>query len=256
MVKKRLLKINTLHIFEFFILCCLLVPIVHAQTFNSGNKTVALFELYTSQGCSSCPVAEHWLARLKDDQRLWNEIVPLAFHVDYWDKLGWSDVFADARFSQRQYRYREQGGIRSVYTPGFVLRGKEWRDFFSLLGRRKINTDHATAAPELALMVNGKDYQATLKLANDQVMENSSPLVLHIALLGFDIKTQVPRGENRGKTLRQDFVVLAYQQYLANQAQWQSSLPKPITGYKAKAIAAWVSRAQNQTPLQAVGGWL
>ena len=73
--------------------------------FESGAKKVQLLELFTSEGCSSCPPAEASLGRLVNDPRLWHEFVPVAFHVDYWDRLGWKDPFASAEWTKRQRLY-------------------------------------------------------------------------------------------------------------------------------------------------------
>ena len=79
-----------------------------AQTthISSTAEQTMLLELYTSEGCSSCPPADHWLSKFKQDSRLWRQIVPVAFHVDYWDYLGWGDRFAKAEFTQRQQHYQ------------------------------------------------------------------------------------------------------------------------------------------------------
>src|SRR5882672_2702112 len=98
-----------------------------AFSFQSVEQQTALLELYTSEGCSSCPPAEAWLTRLKDDPALWRNFVPVAFHVDYWDHLGWRDPWAAKAFSERQRNHAESWSAASVYTPGFVLNGKEWR---------------------------------------------------------------------------------------------------------------------------------
>src|SRR5262245_2566606 len=100
-------------------------------TFRSDEKQTTLLELYTSEGCSSCPSAESWLGRLKTDQTLWKAVVPVAFHVDYWDYLGWRDPWAAKSFSERQRSYAAAWSAASVYTPGFVLNGKEWRAWSS-----------------------------------------------------------------------------------------------------------------------------
>ena len=98
-------------------------------TFQSSEAQTALLELYTSEGCSSCPPAESWLSRLKESPGLWKDFVPLAFHVDYWDYLGWRDPWAAREFSERQRAYAQGWRSENVYTPGFVLNGKEWRDW-------------------------------------------------------------------------------------------------------------------------------
>ena len=113
------------------LLLCLLLPIgaltaqTGARVFESGPQKVHLIELFTSQGCSSCPPAEAWLSKLKSEPRLWKDFVPIAFHVDYWDRLGWRDPFAAKEWTARQYLYSANWRSESVYTPGFVLDGRE-----------------------------------------------------------------------------------------------------------------------------------
>src|SRR5437867_7110380 len=117
----------------FLVLSCALTCRAGERVFESGPQKVRLLELFTSQGCSSCPPAEAWLSQLKSNPRLWKNFVPLAFHVDYWDRLGWRDPFAAKEWTARQYQYSANWKSESVYTPGFVLRseerrvGKEWR---------------------------------------------------------------------------------------------------------------------------------
>src|SRR6059036_4275966 len=105
-------------------LSAIFVPAVNAQnaplTFQSSGKQPALIELYTSEGCSSCPPAETWLSRLKESPGLWRDFVPMAFHVDYWDYLGWRDPWAAQEFSDRQRAYAQSWRSRRIYTPGFV----------------------------------------------------------------------------------------------------------------------------------------
>src|SRR5882757_7056938 len=94
-----------------FSLCLPLIAIVTANaqtntfTFQSTQERTALLELYTSEGCSSCPPAETWLSGLQDSPRLWKDFAPVAFHVDYWDYLGWKDAWSDAAFAERQRAY-------------------------------------------------------------------------------------------------------------------------------------------------------
>ncbi|HVY71138.1 MAG TPA: DUF1223 domain-containing protein, partial [Verrucomicrobiae bacterium] len=96
-----------------------------AQTFRTGEQRVSLLELFTSEGCSSCPPAEEWLSRQKASQDLWKTFVPVAFHVDYWDYLGWRDPWASHAHTTRQQAYANAWRAESIYTPGFVLNGKE-----------------------------------------------------------------------------------------------------------------------------------
>ncbi|MCZ6673380.1 MAG: DUF1223 domain-containing protein, partial [Verrucomicrobia bacterium] len=84
-------------------------------TFQSPETRVQVLELFTSQGCSSCPPAERWLNQFADYPGLWTEIIPVAFHLDYWDRLGWKDPFANKQNTARQYQYSKNGDIRNVY---------------------------------------------------------------------------------------------------------------------------------------------
>ncbi len=97
---------------------------------ESGSESPQLIELYTSEGCSSCPPAEKWLSGFLKDPGLWTHRVPVAFHVDYWDRLGWKDKYASRENTLRQYRFRDEGAVKSIYTPGFLVNGQEWRGWF------------------------------------------------------------------------------------------------------------------------------
>jgi hypothetical protein len=217
--------------------------------YNSGERQLALIELYTSQGCNSCPPAERWLGNLQQDPRLWRELIPVAFHVDYWDSLGWKDQLAKPAFSERQRRYRREAGINVVYTPAFLVNGHEWRRWFGLkalpVSKKRVGA--------LKLTLNGKTVEARFEPSAG----SERTLVLNIAILGTGLVAEVTRGENAGKRLPQDFSVLAHRQLRSDTGRWQTTLPeiKPADGVRL-AIAAWVSRSDSLKPLQAVGGWL
>jgi len=217
--------------------------------FDSGPRQVTLIELYTSQGCSSCPPAERWLAQLKSDPRLWHSLVPVAFHVDYWDYIGWRDTLADAAYSQRQRRYHGEGKLSAVYTPAFVVNGEEWRNWFGL--RRLPEGDSEPG--NLAVQLGNGQLQARFSPSPAERM----PLTLNITVLGVGLEAAITAGENSGRTLRQDFVVLMHRQQRSDTGVWEIPLalpPRPEGG--RLALAAWVSRPGMQTPLQATGGWL
>ena len=94
--------------------------------FESSAEPVQLIELYTSEGCSSCPPADRWLSALERDPGLWEQFVPIAFHVTYWNYLGWSDRFGRAEFDARHRRVAANASA-VVYTPGLFVGGREWR---------------------------------------------------------------------------------------------------------------------------------
>src|SRR5689334_8314649 len=93
--------------FSVGLACCGVAATCHGgdKHFTSGETQVALLELFTSEGCSSCPPAERWLGALRDAPGLWRDFVPIAFHVNYWDRLGWPDRFASREATQRQHAY-------------------------------------------------------------------------------------------------------------------------------------------------------
>lgn len=95
------------------------------QRFESGLNRMGLLKKYSSQDCSRCPLAKHWINGFENDERLWVEVVPVMFHVDYWDRLEWKDPFALFENTIRQYAHRKRGDVASVYTPGLVSNGKE-----------------------------------------------------------------------------------------------------------------------------------
>ncbi len=223
---------------------------------QSGPAQIALIELYTSEGCSSCPPAEAWLTRLKDSPRLWKDFVPVAFHVDYWDYLGWRDSFASKAYSERQRAYASHWRSRSVYTPGFVLDGKEWRDWSS---RDDLPRGSNQPAGKLtARSDDGRRWRLRFEPA-----ASSPPLAFdfHVALLGFDLISDVKAGENRGRKLQHDFALLALTEVAAvaesNAFEGVVTLKPALTVSPGRlALAAWVTPRQSLAPLQSLGGWL
>ena len=210
--------------------------------FESGPTRTHLIELFTSQGCSSCPPAEAWLSKLKNEPGLWKNFVPLAFHVDYWDRLGWRDPFASKEWTARQYQYSENWKSESVYTPGFVLDGREWAG-------RSIPPAATENPGVLKLSINDGKLIAAFVSSNVAVKD----VDLHVATLGFDLNTKVGAGENSGRNLRQDFVVLS----ISNQKMSNGKTEFVFNpDSRARAIAAWITAPNQIEPIQAVGGWL
>ena len=223
------------------------------KSFESGDTQSSLIELFTSEGCSSCPPAEKWLSALKSSSDLWKKAVPVAFHVDYWDHLGWRDRFAKPEFTSRQHRYAAAWGGDSVYTPSFVVNGKEWRGWFG--GSAMPIT--STKVGVLRVSV-GDDGKISATFAADTIQ--ARPLALNVALLGNDLESDVKRGENSGRKLRHDFVVLQLaKSEMTNQGNlWTGTalLSSNAGTDKATALAAWVKSGETAPPIQATGGWL
>jgi len=220
---------------------------------QSGVSRSNLIELYTSEGCSSCPPADRWLSTLKEHPALWDQLVPIAFHVDYWDYIGWKDRFARPDFTKRQRQYSRDKSVPTVYTPALISNGREWRNFAWKSPAQSTDQNAGsltaeTVADELAIR-----FKPVEALAVDK-------LVIHVALLGFGLTTEVRAGENAGRELNHDFVVLEYVQEAMrlDGDSYQSTTPRPRSKVDAEkyALALWVSKEDEQTPLQAAGAWL
>jgi len=229
-----------------------------AQTFSSSNQRVNILELYTSEGCSSCPPADRWLSQLKQDKRLWKELIPMAFHVDYWDYIGWKDRFALPQYSQRQRLYARQNRLSTVYTPGMLLNGKEWRSWFYF---KPLRFDNSPPAGKLTVSLKDKLLTANYNPPS----KNNKKYILNIAILGFDLSSQIKAGENRGRHLKHDFVVLGHRMIkMQNQlssklsSHYTNKVQLPQVNIKAnrQAIAVWVNEESHLNPIQAVGGWI
>ncbi len=232
------------------VLCLSLVSgDVFAMTLESGPQRVSLLELYSSEGCSSCPPADEWINSLRQDKNLWKDFVPVVFHVDYWDYLGWKDVYASPRFSQRQRDYAASWGTDSVYTPGFVKDGHEWRrQFFgSVPPTKKENVGRLTVEQ------NGENvkilFQASLEL-------NESAWLANAAILSFNKRSEVQRGENAGRTLSHDFVVSEHVSGPMKKEGENFVADLKLAESKPEAIAVWVTRADKLEPVQAAGGYI
>jgi len=216
--------------------------------FASGVRQTVMIELYTSEGCSSCPPAEAYLNDYRNNSDLWKRYIPLAFHVDYWDDLGWKDRFSRREYSERQRRYAAVQRMHTIFTPAFFANGRLWRP----------DSGGEPEAPSrtvgnLAVTLNGNDVTATFAPHGS----NPGPLALHLAVLGMDLSTRIRAGENAGRRLDHEFVVLAQNRIVGEQYRWHGTLPRIGSGAAPRyAFVAWLSRDGDPTPLQAVGGYL
>ena len=218
---------------------------LRAATFESGDTQATLLELYTSEGCSSCPPAEARLAELRNDPGLWKVIVPVAFHVDYWDHLGWPDRFASQAFTRRQYDYAALWRNGSVYTPAFVQNGREGT---SPTSTSKPGPLRADVSPKGVINVTFLPTAAP-----------TGALIVEAAPLANGVTSDVRRGENAGRKLTHEFVALdlIHATLEKHGGSWTASLILPPQSVApVSALAMWVHPADNPVALQAVGGWL
>jgi hypothetical protein len=172
---------------------------------KSGDKITPLLVLYTSEGCSSCPPADKWLSSLPANPK---QFVPLAFHVDYWDYIGWKDRFAKAQYSDRQRKTAAFNHAGFVYTPQFVFNGKDFKGWDnSRLNNAIKKQQPATVSVTLEAIDNqagDTTLKATANSANAEVAKNTD---VFIALYENKLVSQINAGENNGRELKHDYVV-------------------------------------------------
>jgi len=226
---------------------------VWAQVIGSPLVQVNMLEVYTSQGCSSCPPAERWMSKFKEDARLWKQLVPMNFHVDYWDYLGWPDPYASKIFTQRQRDYKSLRLSPNVATPGFIAAGKGWNGWFR---GKPVPLKPFKAVG--VLRANIKDNVAQVSFNPTQ--DTNQTLQLYVAVLGFDQLTKVRAGENTGKELPHDFVVMGYKRTAMeiNKGTLTAQLTLPnVSRFTSprKALVFWVANQGDPTPIQVAADW-
>lgn len=227
---------------------------------RSGPQTTALVELYTSEGCSSCPPADRWLSSLPERGYAPDRVVPLALHVDYWDYIGWKDPYAKREFSLRQRKLTLLQRRALVYTPQVMLQGRDFRSwggkaFDEALGR--INAQPARA--RLALQIRSFRASVMQVEASAELLAGSDAdePALYLAAFQSRLNSSVTAGENRGRVLSHDYVVLEWQGPFAFAAGKSTaerrSLPL-LPGARAadSGVAAFVQNRRNGEVLQAL----
>lgn len=186
---------------------------------SSPPHRVAMIELYTSEGCSSCPPADNWLSALSRSSGLGaDKVLPLAFHVDYWDYIGWKDPFATPQFTNRQKMTAARTRQRSLYTPQVVVDGADWRQWWEprpFLDRvARVNQQVAPVTIRVSALSRPGDRGQVQFSADVMPAPSGMPdgrYALHVGLFEHALSNDVARGENAGRTLRHDAVVRAWQ---------------------------------------------
>ena len=233
-------------------------PLLAAPIARSGPLRISLIEVYSSEGCGSCPPAEEWVSKLSGSPGLWKNFVPVVFHVDTWDYLGWKDVYSEKRFTVRQKSYAEFWKNGNIYTPSFVLNGREWRDWYKhgaaeFYQREKVGD---------LFIERMQDDRFKVSFAPQGKNRSQDSWMVHVALLGFDLISDIKSGENSGQQLKHDFTVIQYaeetmKQFETDLFESKVVLKLPLSfSSKELAIAAWVSQGPDPEPLQATGAYL
>lgn len=236
----------------------LLAPLLISLLLSHGApkaalRTPVLVELYTSEGCASCPPADALLARLLRLQPIADvDIIPLALHVDYWDHQGWKDPFASKAFTERQRTYAKIFGAGRVYTPQMVVDGQEELNGTDEAAVTRV-LQAAASRPRLALRVDARARGASVRLSIDlpAAPADAEPIDVSIALTEDDLSSVVGRGENGGRTLSHVAVVrtlesLGTLEREAFVADGQMSLQRSWKPGKMRAVAWLQGRRTRQ----------
>jgi hypothetical protein len=174
----------------------------------SGNATAGLIELYTSEGCDSCPPADRWMSQI-DRTLAGRNFTALAYHVDYWDRLGWKDRFGSPAFTTRQREQTERQHGSFVYTPQVAVQGRDYRSWPDADRLRQtlevINKTPAHAAISMQATRNGRVADIVIDARVDA--EHRRDASLTVALTQNGLVSEVLAGENAGKRLAHDRVV-------------------------------------------------
>ena len=172
---------------------------------RSGNTTVPLLELYTSEGCSSCPPADDWLSSLRRSGLVPERVVPLALHVDYWNDLGWEDSYSQKTFTDRQYRLADLNRMRTVFTPQFVLNGLNLSRWHSQADSeiKRINATAPLARITLVLSRHARNIGIT---ADAETLSQAAQTDLYLAVYENNLSHDIGAGENQNLTLHHEYV--------------------------------------------------
>jgi hypothetical protein len=203
-----------------------------ANNINSDNKGFAVVELFTSEGCSSCPPADELVAKIQKESA-GKPVYILAYHVDYWNHLGWKDQFSNADFSKRQHDYANYLHLQSVYTPQIVVNGKTefvGSEEGTLRNAIRASLQKAPASQFDLTILKIDKKQVSLKYTVEGIDKNT---VLFVALLQKSAQTKVMRGENGGHTLSHVQIVRKLQRALLNGSSGVENITLP-QGFDAR----------------------
>lgn len=223
---------------------------------RSGPKTAALVELYTSEGCSSCPPADQQLSRLRQALDPAAEVVPLALHVGYWDYIGWKDPYAQGSFGERQSWLVRANQQKTVYTPQFFVGGSELRSWRGALRDKVRQLNALPAAADIRVQASIAANGALALKAEASERSGAEPAALYLALAESGLVSAVTRGENSGVTLAHDHVVRVWigpVSLVAGAARVQREIALPVAWNRARLeLVAFVQNERSGSVLQAV----
>lgn len=201
---------------------------------SSESKGFAVVELFTSEGCSSCPPADELVSKLLSENK--QDVYILSFHVDYWDRLGWKDNFSQAAFSERQKKYAHYLSLDGVYTPQIVVNGTDQFVGSNERHLRQSLADDMKQSSQLSIEaaeIHSSNLHLTYKIADN------NPILLNIALIQPEATSQVKRGENVGRKLHHVNIVRTLKtiEVSANTGSLDVEIPIELRKLPFKVIA-------------------
>jgi hypothetical protein len=226
---------------------------------RSSVNRVAVLELYTSEGCNSCPPADRWVSALPARGFAPDRVIPLAFHVDYWDQLGWPDRMAKAQFSVRQRMQAARNRANVVYTPQLLLNGSDYRQSAgdSGFGDRITALNRLPAAADLLLRQRSAPAGVEVELEMSLARVAAGGVQTFVAITENRLQSAIQAGENQGKLLHHDFVVRELAgplpQREAGRVKWKSTVTlRPDWKRPYLSLVAFVQDERNGEILQAM----
>ncbi len=193
-------------------------------------EPVVVVELYTSQGCSSCPPADEFLAMLASDPR----ILPLALHVDYWDYIGWADKFAQGKFTDRQRAYARAIGSRTIYTPQLIIEGSDRIEGFAPEETAERLREHLSAGNPVRLTVTREGDKLVIRAEADPPL--TEPVRVQLVRYKPEETVTIERGENAGKTITYRNIVTSWERLEDWGGQSTLEVTTPYTGNEGGAV--------------------
>lgn len=193
-------------------------------------EPVVVVELYTSQGCSACPPADEFVALLASNP----QILPLALHVDYWDYIGWSDSFAQEKFTDRQRAYAKAVGSRTIYTPQLIINGHDRIEGFAPDETADRLRAHLEATSPVRLMVTREGDRLVIRAEADPPL--TEPVRVQLVRFIPERTVTIERGENAGKTITYTNIVTSWEGLGDWAGQEPLELSAPFTGTESGAV--------------------
>lgn len=195
-----------------------------------GAEPVVVVELYTSQGCSSCPPADEFVAMLASDPR----ILPLALHVDYWDYIGWADKFALAQFTDRQRAYAKAIGSRTIYTPQLIIGGQDRIEGFAPEETAEQLRKHLKVGQSVRLTVTREGDRVVIRAEADPPLD--APVRVQLVRYIPEETVTIERGENAGKTITYRNIVTSWERLDDWSGQEPLDISAPFDGAEPGAV--------------------